>query len=265
MRQFSTNLNNYSGNQLYRVACGPNGADIQWTETMMKDPEPVQCSREYHLHYYSVVNGWESKGSATDFDEGEWFETFRLNLEIEKIIKGHENMMNRYDPEKTKGLIVDEWGNWFRVEPGTNPGFLFQQNTMRDAITAAIHLNIFNQHADRIKGANIAQMVNVLQSVILTDNDKMVLTPTYHVFRMFSVHQNARFLNIDLNCEDYTYGGKSIPSISASASVTDDGKVHISLANLNPGKEITVTCPIIGETYKKVTGEILTAPAMNSL
>ena len=150
------------------------------------------------------------------------------------------------------------------MEPGTNPGFLYQQNTMRDAITAAIHLNIFNQHADRVKGANIAQMVNVLQSVILTKDDKMVLTPTYHVFRMFSVHQNARLLNIDLRCEDYTYGEKKIPSISASASVDKDGKVHISLANLNPGKQITVTCPVIGETYKKVTGEILTAPEMNS-
>ena len=162
------------------------------------------------LHYYSVVNGWESKGSATKFDEREWFETFRLNFEIDNIIKGHEAVMDRYDPDKTKGLIVDEWGNWFSVEPGTNPGFLFQQNTMRDAITAAIHLNIFNQHADRVKGANIAQIVNVLQSVILTKDDKMVLTPTYHVFRMFSVHQNARLLNIDLKCEDYTYGEKKI-------------------------------------------------------
>jgi alpha-N-arabinofuranosidase len=172
--------------------------------------------------------------------------------------------MNRYDPDKTKGLIVDEWGNWFAVEPGTNPGFLFQQNTMRDAITAAINLNIFNQHADRVRGANIAQIVNVLQSVILTDKDKMVLTPTYHVFRMFNVHQNARLLNIDLKCEDYTYGDKRIPAISASASVDNNGRVHISLANLNPGKQISVTCPIIGEAYIKVSGEMLTATAMNS-
>jgi alpha-L-arabinofuranosidase len=264
MRQFSTNLNSYSGNQLYRVACGPNGSDVRWTETMMKDPGTRAMFQGISLHYYSVVNGWESKGSATQFDESEWFETFRLNLEIEKIIKSHEAIMDRYDPDKTKGLIVDEWGNWFRVEPGSNPGFLYQQNTMRDAITAAIHLNIFNRHADRIKGANIAQMVNVLQAVILTDGPKMLLTPTYHVFRMFSVHQNARLLNFDLNCEDYVFGEKRIQSISASASVSDDGKVHISLANLNPGKQVSVTCPLIGEAYKKVTGEILTASEMNA-
>jgi len=135
---------------------------------------------------------------------------------------------------------------------------------MRDAITAAIHLNIFNNHADRVKGANIAQIVNVLQSVILTKDEKMVLTPTYHVFRMFSVHQNARLLNIDLTCEGYANGEKEIPSISASASVDSEGKVHISLANLNPGKQTIVTCPIVGETYNKVTGELLTSPEMNS-
>jgi alpha-N-arabinofuranosidase len=173
--------------------------------------------------------------------------------------------MDRYDPQKTKGLVVDEWGNWFNVEPGTNPGFLYQQNTLRDAITAAIHLNIFNHHADRVKVANLAQMVNVLQSVILTKDDKIVLTPTYHVFRMLRVHQDARLLNTDLRCEDYVYGDRRIPAVSGSASVDKDGKVHISLANLNPNKSITVTCPIIGETYKKIMGEVLTSDAMNSM
>jgi alpha-L-arabinofuranosidase len=135
---------------------------------------------------------------------------------------------------------------------------------MRDALTAAIHLNIFNQHADRVKVANLAQMVNVLQSVILTKDDKMVLTPTYYVFRMFRVHQEAKLLNLDLRCEDYTYGDKKIPSISASASVDKDGKVHISLANLNPNKSIIITCPLIGDSFKKIMGEVLTASEMNA-
>jgi alpha-N-arabinofuranosidase len=210
------------------------------------------------------VDGWDVKGSATKFSEREWFETMRLNLQMEVIIKGHSAIMDRYDPLKTKGLIVDEWGNWFNVEPGTNPGFLYQQNSMRDAVTAAIHLNIFNQHADRVKGANLAQMVNVLQSVILTKDDKMVLTPTYYVFRMFRVHQEAKLLNLDLKCEDYSNNNKKIPAISASASVDKEGKVHISLANLNPNKPITITCNLIGDSYKKVTGEVLTADEMNS-
>jgi alpha-N-arabinofuranosidase len=262
MRQYSTYLGNYSGNQLYRVACGPYDINYQWTETLMKDPGTLGMFQGMSIHYYSVVDGWGVKGSATKFDEREWFETFRLNLEMDKIIKGHSAIMDRYDPGKTKGLVVDEWGNWFKVEPGTNEGFLFQQNSLRDAITAAIHLNIFNQHAGRVKVANLAQIVNVLQSVILTKDDKMVLTPTYHVFRMFKVHQEAQLLNIDIRCEDYTFGDRKIPAISASASIDKTGKIHISLANLNPNKEITITCPVVGDKYIKVTGEVLTAGEM---
>ncbi len=262
MKQYSTFLKNYSGNTLYRVACGPYGDSYQWTETLMKDETIRNMMEGMSIHYYTVVDGWGYKGAATKFDEREWFETFRLNYDIDRIIRGHKAVMDRYDPEKTKGLVVDEWGNWFNVEPGTNPGFLYQQNTMRDAITAAIHLNIFNQNADRVRVANLAQMVNVLQSVILTRDDKMVLTPTYHVFRMFRVHQEARLLNTDLRSEDYEFGGKKIPALTASASVDKEGKVHISLANLNPGKEIVLTCPVIGDNFKSVSGEVLTANEM---
>jgi alpha-L-arabinofuranosidase len=265
MRQFSTYLNNYGDNRLYRVACGPSDYNVAWTETLMKDPASRGRFQGLSIHYYSIVNDWNNKGSATDFDEREWFQTMRANLQMDQIIKGHAAIMDRYDPQKTKGLVVDEWGNWFNVEPGTNPGFLYQQNTLRDAITAAIHLNIFNQHADRVKVANIAQMVNVLQSVILTKEDKMVLTPTYHVFRMFRVHQEAQLLKTDLRCEDYLNGDRKIQAISASASVDKENRVHISLANLNPNKSIVITCPIIGDTYKKVTGEVLTSDAMNAM
>jgi len=265
MRRFSTYLNNYGGNQLYRVACGPSDYNVAWTETLMKDGATRGRFQGLSIHYYSLVDGWNNKGSATEFGEREWFQTMRANLQMDQVIKGHAAIMDRYDPQKIKGLVVDEWGNWFNVEPGTNPGFLYQQNTLRDAITAAIHLNIFNSHADRIKVANLAQTVNVLQSVILTKDDKMVLTPTYHVFRMFRVHQDAQLLNTDLRCEDYTYGDSKIPAISGSASVDKEGKMHVSLANLNPNKQITVTCPVIGETYKKITGEVLTANVMNAL
>jgi alpha-N-arabinofuranosidase len=264
MKQYSTFLKNYSGNQLYRVACGPYGDNFQWTETLMKDETVRNLIEGISIHYYTVVDGWGYKGSATKFDEREWFETFRLNYDIDRIIKGHKAVMDRYDPQQTKGLVVDEWGNWFNVEPGTNPGFLYQQNTLRDAITAAIHLNIFNQNADRIKVANLAQMVNVLQSVILTKDDKMVLTPTYHIFRMFRVHQGARLINTDLRCEDYEFSGKKIPALTSSASVDNEGRMHISLANINPNKEIVLTCPIIGDTFKNVSGEILTSGEMSA-
>jgi alpha-N-arabinofuranosidase len=265
MRRFSTYLKDFSGNRLYRVACGASDFDYNWTETLMKESKNRGMFQGISLHYYSVPGGWSSKGSATEFSENEWFETLRLNYQMDAIIKGHEAIMDRYDPRNTKGLVIDEWGNWFQVEPGTNPGFLYQQNTLRDAITAAIHLNIFNQHADRVKVANLAQMVNVLQAVILTKDDKIVLTPTYYVFRMFRVHQEAQLLNTDLRCEDYIMGDRKIPAISASASVDKEGKIHVSLANLNPNKEITLTCPVIGDSFKRVTGEVLTAKEMAAL
>jgi alpha-N-arabinofuranosidase len=264
MRQYSTYLNNYSRNRLYRVACGPSDYNYAWTETLMKDPGSRGRFQGLSIHYYSLVDGWNNKGSATEFGEREWFRTMNSNLQMDVIIKGHKAIMDRYDPQGTKGLVVDEWGNWFNVEPGTNPGFLYQQSTIRDAVTAAIHLNIFNKHADRVQVANLAQMVNVLQSVILTKDDKMVLTPTYHVFRMFRVHQEAKLLNTDLVCEEYEFEGRKIPAISASASVDNAGKVHISLANLNPNKEITLTCPVVGETFKTITGEVLTSGQLNA-
>ena len=264
MRQYSTYLNNYGDNRLYRVACGPYDFGFDWTETLMKDGNSRGRFQGLSIHYYSLVDGWNNKGSATVFGEREWFQIMRANLQMDPIIKGHKAIMDRYDPQKTKGLVVDEWGNWFDVEPGTNPGFLYQQSTIRDGLTAAIHLNIFNKHADRVKVANLAQIVNVLQSVILTKDDRMVLTPTYHVFRMFRVHQEARLLHSDLRCEDYAFGDRSIPALSASASVDNEGRVHISIANLNPNKQITVTCPVIGETYKRVTGEVLTAGEINA-
>ncbi len=264
MRQYSTYLNNYGRNRLYRVACGPYDYNYAWTETLMKDPDNLARFQGLSIHYYSLVDGWNNKGSATEFSERDWFQTMNSNLQMDVIIKGHKAIMDRYDPQKTKGLVVDEWGNWFNVEPGTNPGFLYQQNTMRDAVTAAIHLNIFNKHADRVHVANLAQMVNVLQSVILTKDEKMVLTPTYHVFRMYRVHQGAKLLNTDLVCEDYEFQGRKIPAISASASLDNEDKVHISLANLNPNKEITVTCPLVGESFKTITGEVLTAGQINA-
>lgn len=264
MRQYSTFLRDHSGNSLYRVACGPYGSDFKWTETLMKNPETRAMFQGISIHYYTVVDGWNYKGSAISFDQREWFETLRLNQDIEKIISDHEAVMDLYDPDAAKGLIIDEWGNWFNVESGTNPGFLYQQNTMRDAVTAAIHLNIFNNHARRVKMANLAQLANVLQSVILTKDDKMVLTPTYHVFRMFRVHQDARLLKTDIICEDYKYGEKKIPAISASASVNEDGVIHISMANLNPDKGITIAVTLAGTRPGLVKGELLTAPAMNS-
>ncbi len=157
-------------------------------------------------------------------------------------------------------LVVDEWGGWYDVEPGTNPGFLYQQNTMRDAMIAAATLNIFNNHSDRVKMANLAQTINVLQAVILTNKEKIILTPTYYVMEMYNVHQDAKLIPIVINTDDYSYGNEKLPAVSASASKDSTGAVHISLANINSAKEESISIKVEGNKYKKISGRILTSP-----
>jgi alpha-N-arabinofuranosidase len=172
--------------------------------------------------------------------------------------------MDKYDPQKRIGLVVDEWGNWFDVEPGTNPGFLYQQNTLRDAMVAAVNLNIFHKHCDRVKMANIAQMVNVLQAMILTKENEIVLTPTYYVYKMYTVHQDAVLLPVDLQSESYNSGKDSIPALSVTASRDKEGRIHVSVANLHPTKAQSLRCELKGTTGSKVTGQIITAATMNA-
>ncbi len=266
-KRYNTFIKNYTpgdANRIQRIACGPNEDNYEWTEVMMKNAG--HNMNGLALHYYTLPSGnWrDGKGSATNFDEAQYFATLRNTLKMQELITRHSAIMDKYDPEKKVGLVVDEWGVWTDVEPGTNPGFLFQQNTLRDAILAAINLHIFQAHADRVTMANIAQMINVLQAMILTDNEKMLVTPTYHVFEMFKVHQGATLVPLTLTTPDYAVGENKIPAVSASASRDAAGKIHVSLTNANPNAAITVACTLNGSTAKSVTGRVLTAPAVNS-
>jgi len=257
-RRYATYCRDFGDNKLFKIACGPNSRDYRWAETLMKQI-PARQMQGLALHYYTVPGPWHDKGSATDFTEEEWFSTLRKALFMEELIRKHSAIMDKHDPKKKVALVVDEWGTWYNIEPGTNPGFLFQQNSLRDALVAGITLNIFNNHCDRVRMANIAQTVNVLQAMILTKGEKMILTPTYHVFEMYKVHQDATLLPVDLSCTDYKYGKEAIPTVSASASRDSDGKVHISLCNLDPEREIAMACEVRDMTAETVTGRILTA------
>lgn len=252
-RRYATYCRNYGENKLVRIAGGPNVDDYRWTSTLMKNI-PLHMMNGLSLHYYSFGESWEKKGSATVFDDNEYFRTIENAARIETLIERHSAIMDQYDPEKRIGLIVDEWGAWYDVEPGTNPGFLYQQNSLRDALLAGVSLNIFNNHADRVKMANIAQMVNVLQAIILTDGKKMILTPTYHVFDMYKVHQDATLLPLDLKCGKYERMGRSLPSISATASRDASGVVHITFVNIDPSNDIEISCDVRGANGKTLKG-----------
>jgi alpha-N-arabinofuranosidase len=265
-RRYNTFIKNYGsgpGSKIYRVACGPSDDDYEWTDTMMKLAGKQMDGLA--LHHYTIATGdWKKKGSATEFGKPQYYSALANTLKMEELIDRNSAIMDQYDPKKRVGLIVDEWGIWTDVEPGTNPGFLFQQNSMRDAIIAALNLHIFQAHADRVAGANIAQMVNVLQAMILTDHEKIVLTPTYHVFEMLRVHQGATMLPIELKTPDLEGSPSKIPTVSASASRDGAGKIHLSLVNTNPDSAVTVSCDIAGDSVGSVTGRVLTAPSMTS-
>jgi alpha-N-arabinofuranosidase len=207
------------------------------------------------LHHYAV--DWNHKSSATEFTEAEYFETMRRALQMEDLVKRHGTIMDMYDPEKKVALVVDEWGGWYDPEPGTNPGFLYQQNTIRDAMIAGVTLNIFNNHCDRVRMANLAQTVNVLQAVILTEGERMIVTPTYHVMEMYTVHHDALLLPVTLRCGMYTVGEGSLPAVSASASRDRTGTTHISLVNIDPGHSQDVVVEIRGAACSSVSGRIL--------
>jgi alpha-N-arabinofuranosidase len=258
-KRYAAFAKNYPGAPLKKIASGPNSGDYNWTEVCMKNI-PANLMWGLSLHYYTVPTGnWSHKGSATSFDESEYFKTMENCLEMEELVTKHSAIMDKYDPDKKVALVVDEWGVWTDVEPGTNPGFLYQQNSLRDALIAATTLNIFNNHCDRVRAAALAQTVNVLQSLILTDKDKMLLTPTYHIFDMYQVHQDARYLPIKLNSPEYELDGKKIPAINVSASQDASGKVHISLVNLDLHNNITISANLKDIHWKTVTGQILTS------
>lgn len=263
-RRYQTYVRQYKKDApIQKICCGANSGDYEWTQKVMET-----CFAFPHndkgfmdglsLHYYTVPGDtWEHKGSATEFDEEEWYKTLAKAQKIEELIERHGAIMDTFDPEKKIGMMVDEWGCWFDVEPGTNPGFLYQQNTMRDALVAGLSLNIFNKHCDRVKMACIAQMVNVLQAVALTEGTKMVLTPTYHVFHMYKAHQGGDLLESSLSdnamigiVEDY-----QVPMLSESVSVDKDGAVTVTLNNLSldRGEDVEISfCELQPESVEAV-------------
>ncbi|HEU5396476.1 MAG TPA: alpha-N-arabinofuranosidase [Verrucomicrobiae bacterium] len=262
-RRYNEFVKNFPGNKIYRIASGANGDDTNWTTVMMHDVGTRMNGLS--LHYYTLVGEhWPPHGSATQFDEAQWFAVMKNAWHIDDIITRHSAIMDRYDPQRKVGLIVDEWGTWYEGEPGSNPAFLYQQNTLRDALVAGMTLNIFNNHCARVKMACIAQLANVLQAMVLTDGPKMTVTPSYWVFDMYLPHHDATLLPSDLQSANYEFNGQTVPTVSASASRDQSGKIHVTLCNLNPDGAATVTVQLQGAKARKISGRILTAPEMNA-
>lgn len=265
LRQYSLYAKLYGSDKLQRIGCGANGADYNWTEVLLQRAHNNMDALS--VHYYTIATGnWSEKSFATGFNEELYFKGLKQSMRMDEIITKHSIIMDKHDPKKQIPLMVDEWGIWTNVEPGTEPGFLYQQNSMRDALIAAITFNIFHEHAERVHMANIAQTVNVLQAMLLTNDEQIIKTPTFHAFNMYKVHQNATFIPSTVSSENYRLGDLSIPSVTATASINKDEKINLSLSNLNPNKTIELNIDISNSQIKKVNNALmLTAPTFNSI
>jgi alpha-N-arabinofuranosidase len=261
-RQYQTFVKAPQDNRPVKVASGANVDDYHWTETMLS--QAAKFMDAYSIHYYTFPGRWEDKGKSTGFPEDKWASTLKHALFMDELVTKHSAIMDKYDPKKRIGLFVDEWGTWYDPEPGHNPGFLYQQNTLRDALVASVTLDILHKHSDRVRMSNIAQMINVLQAMILTDKEKMILTPTYHVFEMYVPFQDATFLPVEVSSPEYKHGEWTMPSVSVSAARAKDGKTYVALSNLDPNKAASVSAKIAGVGGKGATGRILTGPAMDT-
>jgi alpha-L-arabinofuranosidase len=255
---------------MQKIAVGPGGGEprwTEWTETVMKVYQQHTWSWDINglsMHSYTVGH-WPPSYASSGFSESEYSQILKFTLEMDDLISKHSTIMDKYDPQKEVALVVDEWGACYAPLPGSNPGFLVQQNSLRDAVLAALNLNIFALHADRVRGANIAQMINVLQAVILTEKEKMVLRPTYYVFKRYVPFQDSTFVPVTFNSGTYTHGDVSLPRADAIAAKGKDGKLWVEITNIDPNEAVDVELNLVGTAAKAASGETLTAPKVDSI
>ncbi|MGO9165455.1 MAG: alpha-N-arabinofuranosidase [Candidatus Sulfotelmatobacter sp.] len=256
--------------QMLKIAVGPGGDGprwTEWTEAVMKAYQQHTWSWDINglsMHNYTVVK-WPPSYASVGFGETEYSQILKSTLEMDALINEYSAIMDKYDPDKKVALVVDEWGGWYAPLPGNNPGFLVQQNSLRDAILAALNLNIFTRHADRVRMANIAQMINVLQAMIMTDKEKMVLTPTYYIFKMYVPFQDATFVPVTFDAGQYTHDTITLPRVDAIAAKDANGKLWLEITNLDPNLAVEIEVSLAGITAKSAAGEILTAPKVDSV
>lgn len=265
-KRFATYVRDYSGTEITKVASGYSNEQYYWTDKVMEEASHMLDA--ISLHYYTIAGeSWMNKGASVNFGEDLYFDGLRKALRLDEFIQGHKNRMDEYDPEGRVGLFVDEWGIWTDPLPGSNPGFLQQQNSLRDALIAAVSLDIMNKHSDRVRMANIAQMVNVLQAVILTEGDQMIKTPTYHVFDLYRVHFDTQLLQTNANISSYGHDGEEIPSISLTASKSDDGRINLTITNLdaNNTRDVEFDFRGIDNLGNVSSSMILTADEVSSI
>ena len=247
-RDFAVYCRNFGGTDLFLVASGPSGNDSHWSRGLM-DGLGWDRPQGVSMHYYSG-----GADRSTTFTADHMNEQFISYLKVEEAIVQQRAVLDSYQKGKEIGLILDEWGVWDDIpeEDERRYGKLWQQSTMRSAIAAGLGLNIFNRQADKLHMCNIAQMVNVLQSLLLTDGpegEHCVRTTTYHAFSLFKPHRTKTAVRVE--------SGDSSPSgLSVSASKSDKELV-VTLVNPRHDVDLQVECTLKGVNPNPGTAQIL--------
>jgi alpha-L-arabinofuranosidase len=269
MKVYARYARNYNTKQpMQRIAVGPDMGDTSYTKAVMQAWKSKVWAWDIEgisLHYYTVGKGWPPTYKATGFGEDEYATLLGYTRRMEELLRTHGAIMDEYDPQKKIALVVDEWGAWLAPTPGSPEGFLEQQNSQRDAVIAALNINAFARHADRVRGANIAQMINVLQAMIFTNREKMVLTPTYHVFQLYVPFHGATLLPATVSAAEYSHGDVKLPRVDAIAARDTAGKVWVALAHLDPAQPVRVTVDVSGAKFSAARGQTLAAPRIDSV
>ncbi len=269
-RRYATYTRDFPGAPLYRIASGARNDDFHWTDVMMREtckgPIGGPMLQGLSLHYYTVPGDWPPRHPATGFDHAGWNAVMALGWKMEEIVRGHRAVMDRYDPAAKVALVVDEWGSWYAPEPGTNPGFLHQQQTVRDGVLAALTLNVFINHCERVRIANLAQIVNVLQAVALTEEGggRLVLTPTWDVLAFYAAHQDAHRLPVHSDAAVLRHEGLAYPAVSATASLGADGAVTLTLCNTDPAAPAEIALTLTGRAPRLAEARILASADLNA-
>jgi len=245
---------------LQLIACGPNGNNLDWTRRFFKKAGQFGNDCQLHgfaAHYYA--RDWSkpiTTGTATEFSVDQWYELLHLGTFVEKLIVDQRSCLDEFDPQRKIGLILDEWGTWHPPTPGKPLNHLWQQNTLRDALLAAMTLDTFNRQADKVVMANIAQVVNVLQAMVLTDGDRMIRTPTYHVFDLYQSHQGGTSLRVEIASREVKFAAGeqllSMPTLSGSASVKN-GELALSIVNNHASLPAEVEMDLRGRRISQAT------------
>lgn len=247
-KRYLTFLNHFG---IYKIACGPRGTNPfelrrDWTLDFFREYAKVQHPSQrpvdgFSLHFYTRR---AEAGGDIAFTEEEYYSCIQDTMRMSDLIREARAGMDAYDPKRGIDLVIDEWGTWYPQANKDNG--LEQQNTMRDALVAALNLDIFVRNADIVSMTNIAQTVNVLQAMILTKGERMILTPSYHVFELYRRHQGAASVKVLIDSPIVEAGGASnLPLVAGSASVKD-GRLFLTLTNSHADQAVEAEIAILG-------------------